>query len=509
MEERMSGREREEKLRKDYEEAGQAHVFRFVDSLSEEERERLYSQLEQIDVKDLNIKYARAAAGLQQKKQYMEKVEPLKEVTKLATASTTERERWTQLGYRKIKEGKVAALVLAGGQGTRLGSDQPKGTYEVGLPSGKSLFQLQAERLLKVQELAAHATGVETTTVMWYVMTSDATDLPTRDYFKNHNYFGLKKEHIFFFVQGTLPCLTPEGKIIMQSKEEVSSAPDGNGGLFHALERSGALADMKSRGVEYLFQYSVDNILIKMADPTFAGFLYEQNADCGCKVVAKTRENELVGVVCLHDGKYTVLEYSEIAPELSRLRNESTGELVFNAAHLCINTFRIDFLEKAASTYASLLTHHVAKRPVPAIDDKGASQTVNGWKLELFIFDVFGFAEKLVAFEVPREQEFSPLKNGAESLVDCPRTCRLHLSRLHKSFIQAAGGKIVQLQHKKKPKRRNGEEKEAAEEEEKEEDLIYTVEVSPLLSYAGEGLEATCQGKVYELKPGVPLLLSP
>jgi len=198
-------------------------------------------------------------------------------------------------------------------------------------------------------------------------MTSIATHKETKEHFKNNNYFGLLKSQIKFFKQGLLPCLSPEGKLLMENEFTISMAPNGNGGLYHALKTSGILDQMKKKGIEYLMQYCVDNILIKIVDPVFVGYLYAQQADCGCKVVPKEYPKEPVGVLCLIDNKYGVVEYSEIGDELAQKKNESTGELFFNAAHICVNAFRRDFLENAADDYYQKMPYHIAKRNVPII----------------------------------------------------------------------------------------------------------------------------------------------
>jgi len=337
--------------------------------------------------------------------------------------SKEERKNWNELGFQKISEGKLGLLLLAGGQGTRLGTVNPKGMYNIGLPSGKSLFQIQAERLLKTQELAKTKYG-KGGVVPWYIMTSDATNALTRKFFSDNNFFGLNSTQVFFFEQEMLPCVTPEGKVIMESKTKVARAPNGNGGLYYALQKSGALADMEKRGVELVYQYCVDNSLVKMADPVFAGFCFEKNIDCASKVIPKAYPEEPVGVLCCIDNKSEVIEYSEIDPILAQSVDPITGNLRFNAAHICMNMFSVKFLKEIASNHLQNVPYHIAKKKIPCINAQGVTETPkenNGWKLESFIFDVFSLAKNMAAFEVLREEEFSPLKKCTRSKDRFPR----------------------------------------------------------------------------------------
>eukprot|EP00005_Dracoamoeba_jomungandri_P001143 CAMPEP_0174259408 /NCGR_PEP_ID=MMETSP0439-20130205/8227_1 /TAXON_ID=0 /ORGANISM="Stereomyxa ramosa, Strain Chinc5" /LENGTH=538 /DNA_ID=CAMNT_0015343281 /DNA_START=9 /DNA_END=1625 /DNA_ORIENTATION=- len=469
-------------IKERFERFGQDHVFTWEDQLDSEERRFLYRQLEEIDLEMLADKYEASLASTSASKP-TEELEPLpaEQVASVATATEEDKQRWYELGIQKIAEGRVAALVLAGGQGTRLGSPLPKGMYDVGLPSHKSLFQIQAERILKLQQLASEKTG-KPVVIRWYVMTSIATDAVTQKFFHENDYFGLEFRNITFFMQSFLPCITPEGKLMMESAKKVATAPDGNGGVYAALKNTGIIEEMKNLGIDYLFQYCVDNILIKPCDPIYTGLLYESDADVGSKVVSKNYPEEPVGLLCLRGGKYCVAEYSEIGEDITTMVDDS-GALVFNTAHICINTFRKDFLEDSANRYNKTMPYHIAKKKIPHAAEDGTTveaDTVNGWKLEQFIFDVFPCAKKVVALEILREEEFSPLKNGAGSTKDNAETCCAHLSALHKRYIEDAGGVVLPPQDDSDPRN-------------------FFCEISPLLTFAGEGLDSICRGKTFTL----------
>lgn len=238
--------------------------------------------------------------------------------------------------------------------------------YDIGLPSGKSLFQLQAERIVKLQQLAKNSTGKEGD-IVWYIMTSASTVEPTTDFFKTHNYFGLKSSNVVVFQQGTLPCFTFDGKIILDTKSSLSRAPDGNGGLYRALKVDGILQDMTTRGIKYIQLYCVDNALVRCGDPLFTGYCISKGVECGNKVVPKGFPTEAVGITCKVDGEYQVVEYSEITSKAAELRNDD-GSLTYSAANICIHFFTIEFLKRVVEENETQLVHHVAKKKIPYTD---------------------------------------------------------------------------------------------------------------------------------------------
>jgi len=348
----------ENEIRARFDKAGQGHVFQHKDDLSTAaQNEGFLKQLSTIPVEKIASLYHSALAEQQGS---VDDIEPFsgavgrKSDKMLVDASYT-------AGMNAIRSGQVAALVLAGGQGTRLGFDGPKGMYDIGLPSGRTLFQLMAERIQKLSLLAGNVS------IPFYIMTSPLNHDETVKFFESQNFFGLGKSNVYFFQQGMLPCLTKEGKIILEAPNKVSVAPDGNGGIYPSLQQSGALQDMKTRGVKYLHVFSIDNALVKPADPVFVGYCINQKADCGNKVVWKSHAHEKVGVVAMRQHKPCVVEYSEITTEMAE-RTDSQQILVFGAANICNHFYTIDFIQdKILPNMGNL--YHVAHKKIPYYDD--------------------------------------------------------------------------------------------------------------------------------------------
>ncbi|KAI9478541.1 MAG: nucleotide-diphospho-sugar transferase [Benjaminiella poitrasii] len=469
-------------LKERYEQNGQGHVFRFFDDLEMEQQARLIKQLLELDVERLNEIYKKAvscaeAAVLNPSAS----VAPLPDAVfdSVLKSSPEQIRAWETLGLSLIAQGKVAVILMAGGQGTRLGSSDPKGCYNINLPSKKSLFQLQAERILRLQDIARQYQKpgqLKDCIIPWYIMTSGPTNGPTHDFFEANRFFGLKKENIIFFEQGTLPCVTMDGKIILETKDKVAIAPDGNGGIYAAVHNKGIIQSLKERGILYTHCYCVDNCLARVADPVFLGYSVSKGTDCGVKVVSKLAPEEPVGVVCVRDGKYGVVEYSEISQEVSEKRTADGSSLLFGAANIANHFFSTEFLERVP-TFASQLEYHIAKKKIKYVDmttgEAVTPKSNSGMKFECFVFDVFPFAQNFSVLEVDRKDEFSPLKNGPDAGVDCPETSRRDIVAQHVRFIETAGGKI--------------------EHDGDFEQLQF--ELSPWVSYAGEGLADFIAGK--------------
>ncbi|RPD82290.1 nucleotide-diphospho-sugar transferase [Lentinus tigrinus ALCF2SS1-7] len=470
-------------LRTRYESAGQGHLFTFWDDLSDAERDALRTQLEALDIERVNRIYQKAVTAEKElaKSTGTESIEPLPEDAADSVIGDPAKEKeWRGIGLQAIARGEVGVLLMAGGQGTRLGSSAPKGCYDIGLPSHKTLFQYQAERIARLQTLAAQSAGKEAGSVVipWYVMTSGPTRKETESFFKKHNYFGLDSSHIIFFEQGTLPCLTMDGKVLLETRSRVAVAPDGNGGVYAALRRplssdssTTVLSDLDRRKVLYIHAYCVDNCLVRIADPVFLGYCIQKQADCAAKVVPKAYPTESVGVVARRGDKFSVVEYSEISKEQAERRTPS-GELAFRAANI-VNHFYTTSMLKNVESFEEDLAFHIARKKIPHVNlESGESvkpAKPNGMKLEMFVFDVFPFAKHFAVLEVARADEFSPLKNAPGTGSDDPDTSRRDLLAQHRRYLEAAGATV----------------KEGVE-----------IELSPLVTYAGEGLESV-KGKTF------------
>jgi len=498
-------------LRASLAEFGQEHLLSYWDDLNEDEKSKLYKELSELDLCYVTQSFDRCIASVNTDGAVKldDRMQPLPRGICGSVLDITEGEskNYQKLAFEQIASGKMAILLLAGGQGTRLGVAYPKGMYDVGLPSGKSLFQLQAERILKLEQLAKNSTGREGS-IVWYIMTSASTVKPTTDFFKKNNYFGLKASNVVVFQQGTLPCFTFEGKIILDTKSSLARAPDGNGGLYRALKVDGILDDMTKRDIKYIQLYCVDNILVRCGDPLFTGYCISKNVECGNKVVPKGFPTEAVGITCKVDGEYQVVEYSEITSKAAELRNDD-GTLAYSAANICIHFFTIDFLKRVVEENESQLVHHVAKKKIPYTDLTTGKQVKpdkpNGIKMEKFVFDVFQFTsadDKFAVWECIREDEFAPLKNADGASDFTPMHCRNALYALHQKYVRAAGGDLVgddgkvlpQMSSPAEAKDKNNNEKfDSNNNEAKSQDLVC--EISPLVTYAGEGLEHLVKDK--------------
>ena len=436
-------------LRQKYEKANQDHVFTFYDELDTAGKASLFAQLSTFDPDRINILADKALhpADASNETPSLEPL-PASASASLLDAPKEQTNEWYKNGLDLISKNKVGVVLMAGGQGTRLGSSDPKGCFDIGLPSKKSLFQVQAERIKKLQELAQKQKSLDDEPIIpWYVMTSGPTRKPTEKFFEEHNYFGLKKDNVIIFEQGVLPCISNEGKILLESKSKVAVAPDGNGGIYQALLTSTARTDMRKRGLEHVHAYCVDNCLVKVADPVFIGFSASKDVDIATKVVRKRAANESVGLIVQKNGKPDVVEYSEIDKETAEAK-DSSDLLKFRAANIVNHYYSFRFFE-SIEDWSHKLPHHVARKKIPYMDtEKGQTikpEKPNGIKLEQFVFDVFPLInmDKFACLEVERKEEFSPLKNARGTGEDDPDTSKRDILEQGARWLHDAGATVV------------------------------------------------------------------
>lgn len=417
-------------------EAGQAHVLKFHDRLNPAQQQSLLEQVAGLDwprLAELVESHVRQNPRVHLPKS----LEPAPYYPAIPTAAMENKyAQARRLGEKLIREGKVAAFIVAGGQGTRLGWDAPKGTFPATPITGKPLFQLFAESLLKTQKKYGAV-------VPWYVMTSPANDAPTRDFFAAHHYFGLDAGQVFFFPQGTVPSFSLDGRAILESPGRIAVNPDGHGGSLRALYQSGAIADMKKRGVEQISYFQVDNPMVRCMDPLFIGLHAAEGAQMSSKMVAKAHAGEKVGVFALADGRINVIEYSDLPAELANATNPD-GSLRFNAGSIAIHVIALSFVEKLNAGRFGLPYHRAVKK-VPGVDLETGSPVEpakpNGVKLETFVFDALQLCEKSIVLETPREEEFAPIKNAEGA--DSPATSRKMQSDRAARWLRAVGVKVA------------------------------------------------------------------
>ncbi len=426
---RATRERRDEAIRRRFEACGQGHVFRFWRHLGAREREELVVQAESIDLSALLAALERSARA----DTSAPRLEPVAvERTPDRGGDPAKRDAARRRGEDLLAAGRVAALVVAGGQATRLGHPGPKGALPIGPVSGRTLFEIQAQKLRRLRARFGRP-------IPWYVMTSEATDAPTRELFGRHAAFGLPPSDVFFFCQGMVPSFDFEGRLILAEPGRISENPDGHGGALTALLASGALDDMQRRGADTLFYYQVDNPLVRMADPLFLGFHSLSGAEMSCKVVRKRDALEKAGVLARVDGRMGVVEYTEL-DDVHRNARDASGELVFWAGNTAIHVFDVAFVRRVASEADRWLPFHASEKAIPTLDDAGrpvVPEAPNGRKLERFVFDALPAARGVCVVETARVEEFSPVKNA--SGIDSPATARRDLVAQYAAWLRAAG----------------------------------------------------------------------
>lgn len=341
------------------------------------------------------------------------KIEPIEFLDK-SKLSKEDYERYEEIGSKKIREGKLAVVTMAGGQGTRLGHTGPKGTYDLGLDTHKSIFEILCDTLKEARETYK-------VDIPWYIMTSDENGEETERFFKAHKFFGYPEKCITFFRQGKLPMLDTNGKILLNEEGEIKEAADGHGGIFQSMLKEGVIYDLKARGIEWIFIGGVDNVLAKMVDPVLIGLSEEKHVEAAGKSLVKAGPKERVGVFCKKNGKPSVIEYTEISEEMAA-ETMPSGELKYGESHILCNMFSVKAVEKISKME---LPYHIALKKAKYLDKNGevvVPDKPNAYKFESFLFDAFESLEDMAILRVKREEEFAPVKN-AEG-VDSPETAR-------------------------------------------------------------------------------------
>jgi UDP-N-acetylglucosamine/UDP-N-acetylgalactosamine diphosphorylase len=409
---------------------GQEHALTGWDQLEPEERAHLIGQLQALDLDLLARLYRRRDEPFAVPA--TNRIAPLPDV--LPDADDPDARR---IGERALAAGEVAALVVAGGQGSRLGFEHPKGMFAVGPVSGKSLFQLHAEKALA----RGRRYGVR---IPFLVMTSSATHAETESFFQQNDYFGLSPDDVYFFRQGTMPALDlANGRLLMDGPGRLFTSPNGHGGTLTAMADSGLLDQLRHRGVRHVYYFQVDNPLVKIADPTFLGRHIRTKADVSSKVIPKDGPFDKLGNLVLIDGKLSIIEYSDLPKKLAEAR-DADGNLRFNVGNPAIHIFDLAFLERVTEGDAAGLPYHLARKKVPYWDPEGdefvAPERENALKFERFVFDVLPLAQRWTAVATSRREEFAPLKNATGA--DSPEVVRQALIALAADWLRRAGAKV-------------------------------------------------------------------
>ena len=373
---------------------GQEHLLKYYGDLTEAEKSDL---LEQIELTDFSV-IEQGKNGAATQKGVISPLESLE-----LDAILEKKEEYTAIGVEAIKAGTVAAVLLAGGMGTRLGSDDPKGMYNIGKTKDVYIFQRIVENLMDVVK------AVEKD-IYLFVMTSDKNHVKTVNFFKEHNYFGYKENYVKFFMQEMAPATDYEGKVYMESKCQISNSPNGNGGWFSSMKKWGILDIIHEEGIEYLNVFAVDNVLQRIADPCYVGAVIKHQVEAGAKVVKKAAPDEKVGVMCLEDGRPSVVEYYELTDELMNTLNEK-GERVYNFGAILNYLFEVKALERIVDNQ---LPVHIVEKKIPYMDEAGnliKPESPNGHKYEMLILDMIHELKSCLPYEVERNKEFAPIKN--------------------------------------------------------------------------------------------------
>ena len=389
----------------------QNHIINLLKRLDEVKKQELIEQINRIDFEQIMELYDNTKKKIEIKENKIESIDYLDK----AKLSNEQKEKFDKLGEEVIRSGKYAVVTMAGGQGTRLGHNGPKGTFKLDVyGKGKYLFEILKDNL-------EEANKKYDTVIPWYIMTSKENSKATVDFLEKHNYFGYPKEAVTIFTQSELPLVDTEGKLLISKDMKIKEASDGNGGTYSSLRASGSLADMKNKGIKWIFIGGVDNVLLKMADVTLLGMAIDKGVQIASKSVVKANPHEKVGVFCKMNGHPKVIEYAEL-PEKMAEEVDYDGELKYGESHIMCNLYTIDAIEKASK---EPLIYHSAFKKNSYMDEEGKEvipTEPNSYKFESFIFDAFEFFDDIAILRGKREDDFAPVKN--KEGVDSPRTAK-------------------------------------------------------------------------------------
>lgn len=425
-------------IRQAYQDAGQEQVFQFFDRLSPSGQEQLLRQAAAIDLDEIDHLVNSLVRSGHGSVVNLEGIEPAPYIP--LPRSGGDPARWAEakaIGEEALRAGRVAAFTVAGGQGTRLGFDGPKGTFPVTPVTNKTLFQVFAEKILAASRRYEKP-------IPWFIMTSDINHEATVAFFEAHRFFGIDPQFVQFFSQGLMPAVSFDGKILLAAPDQIALSPDGHGGSLRALVRNGCTARMAEMGIDIISYFQVDNPLVHCIDPAFIGFHLLAESELTSKTCLKAYAGEKVGVFVQRGGQVEVLEYSDLPADLTNA-TDPDGKIRFRAGSIAIHIFSRALVERmgAAQDPSLRLPFHLAKKKIPTVDANGQSvepAEPNGLKFEMFVFDALPFARNPVVVETAREDEFSPVKNAEGT--DSPKTCREDQLRQFTRWANAAGKSI-------------------------------------------------------------------
>ena len=452
------------KLRSKLELANQAEILRFWDQLSESDQKNLEAELSAVDfdtiqavLENVDATQSEATSGPARAEIA---VAPANVVRQPQTSADRDnRKAMKVIGEQLLADGKVAVITVAGGQGSRLGFDHPKGMFPIGPVTDRTLFQIFAEQIVARQKMYDCV-------IPWLIMTSSATHDETVDFFDQHSFFGLSQDNVKFFQQGSMPAVdAATGKLLLKTKSSLCLSPDGHGGLVTALKESGLLDEMKTAGIQHFFYHQVDNPTAILCDPELIGLHHGQQSELTTNVVEKSSPTERMGVLVDINGRTEIIEYSELT-EAQASAEDATGQWIFWAGNTAIHVVQLSFFDRL-TTDGCQLELHLALKKMPHLDADGKlvePTEANAYKFERFIFDALPLAKNALIVEGDREREFNPVKNATGS--DSPETAKAALQRIAKTWLKEAGQDVADGQ---------------------------SIELSPLVAISGEQLQAALQ----------------